>query len=193
MQIIEGFDFFPLTFDDRGTLESRQEFDALIERAMPARHRRHLHRPWLSERRRGGDGPLHPVPEDVQGPPVASEFHAVAERHFVVAGVYWPSKPFREDFDTGAAGTRGLHDDRASMADVKVQLDDLKNTMRLRINAGSSRRRSRCCRLSRASPEGPGRVRGAGPLAARPLDARQDRGPAADPATVRFGVVGETQ
>ena len=33
MRIIEGFDFFPLTFDDRGQLESRQEFDLLTDRA----------------------------------------------------------------------------------------------------------------------------------------------------------------
>ena len=33
MQNIEGFDFGPLTFNDRGQLESRQEFDALVETA----------------------------------------------------------------------------------------------------------------------------------------------------------------
>ncbi len=45
---------------------------------------------------------------------------------FVVAGVYWPSKPFRESYDTGADGTRGLHDDSRAMAEVKAQLEDLK-------------------------------------------------------------------
>jgi len=32
MPIIEGFDFFPLTFDDHGALQSRQEFDANWDR-----------------------------------------------------------------------------------------------------------------------------------------------------------------
>lgn len=41
MRIIEGFDFFPLTFGDRGTLESRQEFDLLTERAS-------VLRPWTA-------------------------------------------------------------------------------------------------------------------------------------------------
>src|SRR5688572_17232516 len=33
MQMVEGFAFFPLTFDQRGELESRDELGAMIERA----------------------------------------------------------------------------------------------------------------------------------------------------------------
>ena len=36
MQIIERFDFFPLTFDEQGKLKSPEEFDALIARANSA-------------------------------------------------------------------------------------------------------------------------------------------------------------
>ena len=36
MQTIERFDFFPLTFDAQGTLESRQEFDTFVTRAASA-------------------------------------------------------------------------------------------------------------------------------------------------------------
>jgi len=36
MQMIEGFPFFSLTFDQDGVLESRDEFDAMVERAKKA-------------------------------------------------------------------------------------------------------------------------------------------------------------
>ena len=127
MRIIEGFDFFPLTFDDRGQLESRQEFDLLTDRAntVPATDAifiAHGFRNDVTDATTLYTSFLKTFRAHVSRP----EFHAVAERRFVVAGVYWPSKPFRETFDTGADGTRGLHDDSRAMADVKAQLDDLK-------------------------------------------------------------------
>ena len=36
MQIIEDFEFFPLTFDDGGVLKSGDEFKALIDRVKSA-------------------------------------------------------------------------------------------------------------------------------------------------------------
>jgi hypothetical protein len=48
----------------------------------------------------------------------------MASRRFVVAGVYWPSKPFRETLG-GADGTRGLQNPAEAMADAKAQLDEL--------------------------------------------------------------------
>ena len=50
----------------------------------------------------------------------------MAARRFVVAGVYWPSKPFRETYDDEAGGTRGLQNPAEAMADAKAQLEDLK-------------------------------------------------------------------
>ena len=49
----------------------------------------------------------------------------MAERRFVAAGVYWPSKPFRESFDDAESGTRELGD-AAGMADARAELEDLK-------------------------------------------------------------------
>src|SRR5204862_1846712 len=46
---------------------------------------------------------------------------------FTVAGIFWPSKPFRETFDEAAlGGTRGLRDEAAMMADVRARLEKLK-------------------------------------------------------------------
>jgi len=127
MRIIEGFDFFPLTFDDRGQLESRQEFDLLTDRAnaVPATDAifiAHGFRNDVTDATTLYTAFLKTFSAQVSRP----EFHAVAGRRFVVAGVYWPSKPFRETYDTGADGTRGLHDDSRAMADARAQLDDLK-------------------------------------------------------------------
>jgi len=127
MQIIEGFDFFPLTFDDRGQLQSRQEFDQLADRAnsLPATDAifiAHGFRNDAAEATTLYTGFLKTFRVHMSRP----EFHAVAGRRFVVAGVYWPSKPFRETYDTGGDGTRALDDGSRAMADVKAQLDDLK-------------------------------------------------------------------
>lgn len=128
MRVIEGFDFFPLTFDEHGKLESRQEFDALTERANagPASDAIFIAHGFRNDE---ADATnlyttfLKTLRANLSRP----EFGALAGRRFVVAGVFWPSKPFRESFDTGAGGTRGLRDESHAMADVKAQLEDLKN------------------------------------------------------------------
>jgi hypothetical protein len=127
MQIIEGFDFFPLTFDDRGKLQSAKEFELLTDRANagPATDAvfiAHGFRNDASDATTLYTSFLKTLRANMSRP----EFQTVGERRFVVAGVYWPSKPFRESYDTGAEGSRGLHDDSSVMADVKAQLEDLK-------------------------------------------------------------------
>ncbi len=129
MRTIEGFDFFPLTFDDKGKLESKssQEFDLLTDRAntLPASDAiliAHGFRNDATDATTLYSGFLTTFRAHLSRP----EFDAVAQRRFVVAGVYWPSKPFRESYDTGKDGTRGLHDDSRAMAEVKAQLEELK-------------------------------------------------------------------
>jgi len=125
MPIIEGFDFFPLTFDDHGALQSRQEFEALTARAKSAtdvvfiahgfRNDEHdatsLYTRFLGTFRANLSRP---------------EFSMLANRQFVFGGVYWPSKPFRESYDEGKSGTRGLQDASPTLADAKAQLEELK-------------------------------------------------------------------
>src|SRR5262245_2495629 len=121
--IIEGFDFFPLRFDDQGALEAPAEFDAMIARAksLPATDAifiAHGFRNDESDATRLCTNFLKTFRANLGRP----EFASMASRRFVVAGVYWPSKPFREDY----SGTRGLRDEESVLADDKAQLDELK-------------------------------------------------------------------
>jgi hypothetical protein len=128
MRMIEGFPFFTLTFDQAGTRESEDEFDALIARAKTA--------PLATDAIFLAHGFRNDVDDATtlyntflktfRSHLTRPEFAGVTARHFVVAGVYWPSKPFRETYMSDTAGTRGLHDGRDAMADAKVQLEDLK-------------------------------------------------------------------
>jgi hypothetical protein len=127
MKAIEGFDFFLLVFDKDGRLQAQDEFDALVERA--------------------GSGPAtdavfiaHGFRNDVgdatslytnflknfRAHVARPELSEIAVRRFMVAGVYWPSKSFRETFDEAAEGTRGLQDPALAMAAAKQQLEELK-------------------------------------------------------------------
>ena len=125
MPIIEGFDFFPLQFDDHGTLQSRQDFDALSARAASA-----TDVVFIAHGFRNDENDATRLYTNFLGTFKANlarpEFSALANRQFVFAGVYWPSKPFRETFDEAASGTRGLQDPSPTLADAKAQLEDFK-------------------------------------------------------------------
>ena len=127
MQTIEGFDFFPLTFDAEGKLESRQEFDAFLARAKdgPAtdaifiahgfrNDERTRRRCTASSCKRSG--------------PTCRGLSSRPWRHAVLS---WPactglrSRSARPT-TTKAAGTRGLQNPAEAMAGVERQLDDLK-------------------------------------------------------------------
>jgi hypothetical protein len=127
MQSIERFDFYPLTFDDRGKMESRQEFDALLDRAKSAPATDAV---FIAHGFRNDDAEATALYTEFlktfRAQLSRPEFKAVAARRFVVGGVYWPSKPFRETFADAAGGTRGLRNPAEAIADAKVQLDDLK-------------------------------------------------------------------
>src|SRR5262245_48832454 len=126
MKTIEGFDFFPLTFDQRGTLQSQDELDAFIARARSAPATdavfiAHGFRNDESDATRLYSSFLATFRANLSRP----EFRDVAARRVVVAGVYWPSKPFQETFED-ADDTRGLRNPAEAMADARARLDDLK-------------------------------------------------------------------
>jgi hypothetical protein len=127
MQMIEGFDFFPLTFDDRGKLKSAQQLGALISRAntapaSDAMFIAHGFRNDESEATTLYTRFLKTFRAQLSRPELAT----VAARRFVVAGVYWPSKPFREVFDDETAATRGLRNPAEVMADAAARLEEMK-------------------------------------------------------------------
>ena len=127
MQTIEGFDFFPLTFDADGKLESRQEFDGLVARAKdgPATDAVFIAHGFRNDVN-DATGLYSKFLRTFRAHLSRPEFGTVAARQFVVGGVYWPSKPFRETYDEKAAGTRGLQNPAEALAAAQVQLDDLK-------------------------------------------------------------------
>jgi hypothetical protein len=127
MQTIEGFEVFPLKFDAEGKLESRQEFDALLTRAEdgPATDAIFLAHGFRNDEA-DASGLYSRFLQTFRAHLSRPEFQTVAARRFVVAAVYWPSKPFRETYDAKAANTRGLQNPAEAMAAVEHQLDDLK-------------------------------------------------------------------
>src|SRR5687767_125542 len=127
MQTIEGFDVFPLKFDAEGKLESRQEFDAFLTRVEdgPATDAIFLAHGFRNDES-DATGLYSRFLQTFRTHLSRPEFQTVATRRFVVAAVYWPSKPFRETYDDKAAGTRGLQNPTEAMASVERQLDDLK-------------------------------------------------------------------
>lgn len=128
MRMIEGIPFFSLTFDQNGTLESAGEFDAMIARAKaspPATDvvfLAHGFRNDVNDATSLYTTFLKTFKAHLSRP----EFGGVAARRFVVAGVYWPSKPFRETYSTEGGTTRALQNPKTVMADLKAQLQDFK-------------------------------------------------------------------
>jgi hypothetical protein len=127
MQIIEGFDFFPLTFDNRGKLRSREEVDALIARsnagpATDAIFIAHGFRNDVTDATNVYTNFLKTLRANLTRP----EFSGLRDRQFVVAGVYWPSKPFRERYGAPAGGVRGFADPSQVTADLIAELEELK-------------------------------------------------------------------
>jgi hypothetical protein len=127
MQTIERFDFFPLIFDAQGTLRSRQDVDALVARAgtAPATDAIFIAHGFRNDEDEA-TGLYARFLKTFRSHFSRPEFKSVSQRQYVVAGVYWPSKPFRETFDEETAGTRSLLNPQEVMAGLQAQLDDLK-------------------------------------------------------------------
>ncbi len=128
MESIHGFDFFRLRFDADGKLQDAQAFEQLKQRAnatgatdavLIAHGFRNdendatgLYTRFLETFRKNlGRPELQP---------------ALAARKFVVAGIYWPSKAFRESFNEGEGSVQGLDEELAQKQAAKAQLEELK-------------------------------------------------------------------
>jgi hypothetical protein len=127
VQTIEQFDFFPLTFDAEGKLQSRPEFNAFVKQAGSAPATDAI---FIAHGFRNDDaeatGLYTKFLKTFRGHLSRPEFKGVAARRFVVAGIYWPSKPFREAFADEPGGTRGVQNPKEALAGLKTQLDELK-------------------------------------------------------------------
>ena len=127
MPIIEGFDFFPLKFDDHGTLQSRQEFDALIARAN-SRHRRDLHRARLSQRRERRDATLHDISWEHSGRTSRDRNSARGQSAVRLRRRLLAVEAVSRELRRGKERHTRSPEPSPAMADAKAQLEDLRPT-----------------------------------------------------------------
>ena len=178
---------------NEGKLESRQEFDALIARANSAPATDAI---FIAHGFRNDDTDATSLYTNFlttfRAHLSRPEFSAVAERRFVVGGVLLAVEAVSGDVRRRAGGTRGLQNPAEAMADAKVQLEDSKQDASPAERA-KLEKAVEVAADARGQCEGAGRIRRPRAVAARTLDARQDRRAAADPQAVGFGTAGETQ
>jgi hypothetical protein len=132
MESVHGFDFFRLKLDAAGKLQESQPFEELKQRANAAGATDAI---LIAHGFRNDENDatglytefLGTFRENLSRP----EFQpALGARKFVVAGIYWPSKPFPESFQSAqpAEGSvQGLDEGIAEKQAVKAQLEELKS------------------------------------------------------------------
>jgi hypothetical protein len=129
MQTIEGFDFFPLTFNDDGAMTSREEFEALVEHA---RSHSATDIVFIAHGFRNDAADATRLytkfMETLRGNLGRGELETVAARRILVAGVFWPSQSFRETFgdDADRDGSRPLRPPDETLAELRRRLEKLK-------------------------------------------------------------------
>ena len=128
MESIQNFDFFRLQFDDGGNLIQRQALDEMKQHALSSGatdaifiahgfrnselDATSLYTNFLTNFRSHVNGVLQP---------------SLGSRKFVVAGVYWPSKPFTEEGDQGGS-VQSADGETVEMEAVKQKLEEMKAT-----------------------------------------------------------------
>jgi hypothetical protein len=129
MERIAGFDFFSLTYNDDGALKSPRDLEQLLEhadkvQATDAIFIAHGFRNDIQDATGIYTRFLTTLRGHMSHPRLAA---SLADRRFVVGGVYWPSKAFREAFGGAEDGTRSLGAGEETMrAQILDQLEDLK-------------------------------------------------------------------
>ena len=131
MQTIEGFDFFHLGFDKDGTLQSTADFNEMKRRidSVPATDVIFIAHGFRNDEQDATNlysGFLKTFRANRARP----EFQAaLGGRKIVVAGVFWPSKSFKESFpqDTDGGGVQSLGADVVDLSQIKQQLVDLRD------------------------------------------------------------------
>jgi hypothetical protein len=145
MQNIEGFDFFPLNFDGDGKAKAAAELKSFVERAaaVPATDAIFLAHGFRNDEAQATQlytNFLKTFRAHLARPELAS----LNGRTFIVAGVYWPSKAFRESFGTDEGGVQSAGSDAEQLAEAKAQLADLKKQY---ADAGQKKKIDRAAKL----------------------------------------------
>lgn len=145
MQNIEGFDFFPLTFDGDGKPTAAAELKSFLDRADAAPATDAI---FLAHGFRNDENDATRLYTNFlktfRGHLARPELAALNGRRFIVAAVYWPSKTFRESFGTDEGGVQGVGSDAKALAEVKAQLADLKKQY---ANASQKKKIDRAAKL----------------------------------------------
>ena len=136
MEQLQGFDFFPLQFDDNGKLTSADLWKEFKQRAGAANGPTDAI--FIAHGFRNDEGEARNLYGEflknfrgnmTQGPVAA----ALAGRRFIVGGVFWPSKAFKEEFgeeeakEAGGTQSFGGEDVEGDLDPVRAQLDELRD------------------------------------------------------------------
>ncbi|MGE0703901.1 MAG: hypothetical protein AB7F99_15765 [Vicinamibacterales bacterium] len=129
MQNLEGFPFQSLRFDRNGRAQAGAGIDALIAHARSSDATdaillAHGFRNSEAEALTLYSKLLESFRLHLRRPEIKSALH---ERRFVVGGILWPSKAFREADDFERGGTQGLDDVAAEREDIRARLLALRN------------------------------------------------------------------
>jgi hypothetical protein len=126
MQAISGFDFFSLTFDEKGSLTSSAELENLKARAARASGVVFLSHGW----RNSADDASTLYTNflaNFRAHFTRPECQVLSQRDFVVAGVYWPSLALPETFPKLEGSTQSLDPDAPLIAALTGKLNALKD------------------------------------------------------------------
>ncbi len=126
-----GFDFFPLNFDESGTLIDTAQLDDLKEHAAAATDAIFLAHGFRNDENDATalyTALLQNLHQQLELP----EFQQTATRRYVVAGVYWPSKTFKETFATDKSF--GTDSGSVQSVDDDVNATPLRQSL-LQLNA----------------------------------------------------------
>lgn len=124
MDILQGFDFFRLRFDADGNPVNAQELQDFKQRAAggatDAILIAHGFRNSEDEATTLCSEFLKTFRDHLNG-----DFKGISTRKYIVGGIYWPSKAFKEVEDL-AGSTQGLDSDTAEKEAVRLQLEEMK-------------------------------------------------------------------
>lgn len=129
MESVHGFDFFPLHFDANGNLQTQSELDNVKQHATvgPASDAVFLAHGFRNDEN-DAMGLYTKFLENVRAHLDGGSFPDLANKRFVVVGVFWPSKSFKESFGVEGA-VQSLDPDEAAKEDARAKLLDLKLTV----------------------------------------------------------------
>jgi hypothetical protein len=129
METIHGFDFFRLSFDPKGKLQDAQALEELKQRADAAGATDAI---LLAHGFRNDENDatglytrfLETFRQNLGHPDLQPK---LGSRNFIVAGIYWPSKTFKEAFGGDEGSVQGIGDNQElQKALVREQIEELQ-------------------------------------------------------------------